>query len=142
MSTESINFFTEDISYPYEDKNETREWIEKVAEQEGFRTGDINLVFCSDSYLYDLNVKFLHHYTYTDIITFDLSEDNEVISGDIFISVERARENSGKYNVSHQHEIRRLLAHGILHLAGYGDKTDRDKALMRQKEDYYLSLHP
>ena len=142
MSTESINFFTEDISYPYEDKNETREWIEKVAEQEGFRTGDINLVFCSDSYLYDLNVKFLHHNTYTDIITFDLSEDEEVISGDIFISVERAGENSGKYNVSHLHEIRRLIAHGILHLAGYGDKTDREKALMRQKEDYYLSLHP
>ena len=142
MSTENINFFKEDISYLYEDKDETRAWIEKVAEQEGFRTGDINLVFCSDSYLYDLNVKFLHHNTYTDIITFDLSEDEEVISGDIFISVERARENSGKYNVSHLHEIRRLIAHGILHLAGYGDKTTQEKALMRQKEDYYISLHP
>lgn len=132
----------EDTSYLYEDKDETRAWIEKVTEQEGFKTGHINLVFCSDSYLYDLNVKFLHHNTYTDIITFDLSEDREVISGDIFISVERALENSGKYNVSHQHEIRRLIAHGILHLAGYGDKTKQEKALMRQKEDYYLSLHP
>lgn len=142
MSTEKINYFTEDISYLYEDKDKTRAWIEKVAKQEGFKTGDINLVFCSDSYLHDLNVKFLHHNTYTDIITFDLSDDEEMISGDIFISVERARENSGKYNVSHLHEIRRLIAHGILHLAGYGDKTDREKALMRQKEDYYLSLHP
>jgi rRNA maturation RNase YbeY len=142
MSAERIHYFTEDIAYLYKDKSITRKWIEKAAGQEGFKTGDINLIFCSDEYLHEINVKFLHHNTYTDIITFDLSEDKDVMSGDIFISVERARENSDKYNVPELKEIRRLIIHGILHLAGYRDKTKEEKALMRQKEDYYLSLHP
>jgi rRNA maturation RNase YbeY len=89
-----------------------------------------------------MNVKYLDHDTYTDIITFDLSEETDTISGDIFISVDRARENAKAYKTTLTQELRRLIVHGILHLLGFKDKTDGEKALMRQKEDYYLSLHP
>jgi rRNA maturation RNase YbeY len=139
---QKTNFFSEDTEYEYKGKKKSREWIVDVIHKEGSSPGDLNFIFCSDQYLYDMNVKYLDHDTYTDIITFDLSEETDTISGDIFISVDRARENAKAYKTTLTQELRRLIVHGILHLLGFKDKTDGEKALMRQKEDYYLSLHP
>jgi rRNA maturation RNase YbeY len=111
-----------------------------VIKEEGYREGAINFIFCSDKYLHDINVKYLKHNTLTDIVTFDMSENEDFISGDIYISIERARENAREFGVLLKNEVRRLIVHGILHLAGYGDKTPKEKTVMTQKEDYYLSL--
>ena len=102
----------------------------------------INFVFCSDKYLYELNIKYLEKDTYTDIITFDMTDNEDVIMGDIYISIERAKENARKYKQPCLKEIRRLMIHGVLHLIGYNDKDQNHKKLMTEKEDYYLSLHP
>jgi rRNA maturation RNase YbeY len=96
------------------------------------------LIFCSDEYLLDVNKKYLNHDYYTDIITFDYVED-KIISGDIFISSDRVRENANQFNVSFEMELFRIIIHGILHLLGYKDKTKKDKSLMTEKENFYLS---
>lgn len=102
----------------------------------------INYVFCSDKYLHSINVKYLSHDTYTDIITFPYHEEGEKIQSDIFISIERAKENSKKFNHSLREEIHRLLVHGLLHLIGYDDHSPNDKQQMTKAEDKYLSLRP
>ena len=135
-----IWFFAERTTYEHKGKGRTREWILRIIEGEGRRPGKINIIFCSDEALQEINIKYLKHSTLTDIVTFDLSEEEKVIEGDIYISVERARENALKFGVKPQDEIMRLIAHGILHLAGYRDKTTEDKGVMTRKEDYYLSL--
>jgi rRNA maturation RNase YbeY len=136
----SIWFFTEDIRYTFRGKGATRAWVINVIREEGYLGGDINIIFCSDAFLHEINVKYLKHNTLTDIITFDLSEREKEISGDIYISIERARENAKGLKVTLFNEVRRLIVHGILHLAGYRDKSPAEKAAMTQKEDYYLSL--
>lgn len=137
---ESIWFFTEEVNYVHPQKEATRAWIRSIIRNEGYRTGQINIIFCSDDYLHEINVKYLKHNTLTDIITFDLSESREEISGDIYISLHRAKDNARKFNVRIRHEIRRLIVHGVLHLTGYRDKAVKEKELMTRKEDYYLSL--
>ena len=137
---QNIWFFSEDVSYVHKGKNATRSWINNAIFNEGFSFGEINIIFCSDEYLSQINLKYLNHNTLTDIVTFDMSEKEDVISGDVYISVERARENCKKFDVRLDDEIKRLIIHGILHLAGYSDKAPEDKALMTRKEDYYLSL--
>jgi len=119
-----------------------RKWIGVVIGNENKLPGDLNFIFCSDDYLYKLNIEYLNHDTLTDIITFDLSEIEDEISGEIYISIERVKENSGKFNVSFYEELHRVIIHGILHLAGYNDKTPDEVSLMRKKEDYCLSLLP
>lgn len=104
--------------------------------------GSINFIFCSDEYLFQLNQKYLKHDTYTDIITFDSSVEETEISGDIFISLERVKENSKQFSGSFVKELHRVMIHGILHLLGYKDKSPKDKEAMSGKEDYYLSLLP
>lgn len=104
--------------------------------------GSINFIFCSDIYLLQINQQYLNHDNYTDIITFDNSELQLEISGDIFISIERVYENSKKFSGSFLSELYRVMIHGILHLIGYKDKSNKDKDAMRRKEDYYLSLLP
>ena len=108
----------------------------------GYKLEIINFIFCDDEYLHNLNVEYLDHDTLTDIITFDYTEKGGPISGDIYISKERAKENAKTYGQTLGKEIQRLLVHGVLHLLGYKDKTKKDKILMTSKEDYYLSLHP
>lgn len=100
----------------------------------------VNYVLCSDEYLLEMNRQYLEHDYYTDILTFDNSESDTEIEGDIFISFERVYENAGSESVSPDQELRRVLAHGVLHLCGYNDHTAEEKANMRKKEDYYLSL--
>ncbi|MCB0460671.1 MAG: rRNA maturation RNase YbeY, partial [Flavobacteriaceae bacterium] len=100
---------------------------------------DISYIFCDDDYLLDINVKYLKHNTLTDIISFDYTDDG-LISGDVFVSIDRVKENAEKFNVSFQDELHRVMIHGILHFCGYKDKTKEEEQLMRSKEDYYLSL--
>lgn len=139
-SGKTIWFFNEGSTYVLKKKGEIRTWMNRVIRQEGFRPGEVNVIFCNDEYLLEINIKYLNHNTLTDIITFDLSEIKGTLQGDIYISIERAKENAGKFGVSLRDEIRRLLVHGILHLAGLEDTSPEEKEQMTALEDYYLSL--
>ncbi|MFD1166030.1 rRNA maturation RNase YbeY [Sphingobacterium daejeonense] len=140
MALKDIQFFSEDIDFTVKDKQKIRTWIGETIKAEGFkRVGELSFVFCSDAYLLEINRQYLNHDTFTDIVTFDSSEDEDVIAGDIFISVERIRENASKFSVSEKDELNRVIIHGVLHLCGYYDKKKEEKALMTEKEDYYLS---
>ncbi len=141
-ATPTILFFTENISFRLNNKKGIRSWIKDCITNENKISGNINFIFCDDDYLLEMNQKYLGHDTYTDIITFDLSEDEYKISGDVFISIDRARENAFKYKTKLQEEVSRLIVHGILHLSGYDDQSADEKTLMTSKEDYYLSLLP
>lgn len=115
-------------------------WISSVISQEHLKEGEINYVFCDDDYLHKLNVEFLNHDTLTDIISFDYTM-GKLISGDIFISIERVKENAIEFGVGFFEELHRVIIHGILHFCGYKDKTDADKLTMRTKENYYLNTY-
>ncbi len=110
-----------------------------VAGSEVRRVGDISIIFCSDNYILDVNMRYLQHDYFTDIITFDYCEGDR-LSGDLFISVDSVRENALFYGTTFENELNRVMVHGILHLIGYDDHTDEEKKVMRSKEDYYLSL--
>jgi len=138
----TIHFFSENTKYQPTHKRALRKWIIESLLNEGFEAGNINIIFCSDEFLFDLNVQYLSHHSLTDIITFSYSEDLKITTGDIYISIDRARENARIYNVKLYKEVCRLIIHGILHLTGYDDKSPEDKTVMTSKEDYYLSLHP
>jgi len=114
-------------------------WISKVCITENYNLGDISLIFCSDEYLLDMNRTHLDHDYYTDIITFDYT-DNQIVSGDLFISIDRVRDNASDFNVSFEHELHRVIIHGVLHLCGYKDKSDDEEKLMRTKENNALSM--
>lgn len=140
MGLKDISFFSEDIVFTLKDKAKVRSWIADTIKAEGFkRIGELSFVFCSDSYLLDINKQYLNHDTYTDIVTFDSSEEDDVIAGDIFISVERTQENAVKYGVSATDELHRVIIHGVLHLCGYLDEKKEDKELMTSKENEYLA---
>lgn len=132
-------FFNEDRNYRLTQKSEIRNWLQSATQDHKRSVREINYIFCSDHYLHSINKRFLRHDNYTDIITFDYAED-ERIRADVYISIDRARENANTYGVSVPDEVHRLLIHGLLHLLGYTDKQPDDKALMSAKEEYYLSL--
>ncbi|MBK9329950.1 MAG: rRNA maturation RNase YbeY [Sphingobacteriales bacterium] len=115
-------------------------WIKSIAAKERFVIKELNYIFLSDVELLKINMDYLNHDTYTDIITFDNSGVKGQIEGDVFISLERVEENAGKFRVSFENELNRVLAHGLLHLCGYKDKTKKDAILMRQKEEESLVL--
>ena len=135
----AIQFFEEDISFKLKNKTGVRQWVTDTLAAEDFKLKELNYIFCSDAYLLQINQQYLDHDTYTDIVTFDNSEVDGVIVGDIFISVERIRENAQKFEQTEIDELHRVIIHGALHLAGYTDKTADDKKKMTQKEDFYLS---
>ena len=110
-----------------------------VAESEIKRLGDISIIFCSDNYILDVNLKYLNHDYFTDIITFDYCDKN-ILSGDLFISVDSVRENAIFFEVDFEEELRRVIVHGLLHLIGYDDHTEEGQKIMREKENYYISL--
>ena len=114
-------------------------WFGKICHTEGKLLGDVSVVFCSDTYLLELNKRHLQHDFFTDIITFDYSEGVRV-AGDLFVSVDRVYENADAYNVSRETELNRVSVHGILHLLGYKDKTPQEAAVMREKENEALAL--
>lgn len=140
MALRNISFFSEDTDYTLKEKAKVRAWIHAAIEAEGFsRVRELNFVFCSDDYLLDINKQYLDHDTYTDIVTFDSSEEEEVIAGDVFISIDRIRENAAKFKVSERDELHRVLIHGVMHLCGYLDKKKEDKERMTAKENEYLA---
>ena len=135
-----INFFNEDINFKLKDKRIFKTWLKKVAEKEGFKIRDLNYIFCSDMYLHKINLEYLNHDTYTDIITFDNSECQTDIEGDIFISVERIIDNSSLLKTSFEEEVKRVVIHGLLHLCGYDDHSVKDKVEMRRLESDYILI--
>ena len=135
-----IVFFNEDIDFKFQGKNKFKAWLKKVADKEGFNINNLNYIFCSDEYLHKINLAYLDHDTYTDIITFDNSEEESTIEGDIFVSIERVRENSQTLNTIFEEEVKRVIVHGLLHLCGYNDHTPEDKAEMRRLETEYILL--
>jgi|TARA_B100000768_G_C11221961_1_gene350959 rRNA maturation RNase YbeY len=120
--------------------NQNKKWLNQVISNEAKEEGDITYIFCDDDYLLEKNIRFLNHNTLTDVITFDYCEGNSV-GGDIFISIERVKENSEVFKVDFLTELNRVMVHGLLHLLGYKDKTERESNLMRKKENYYLSKY-
>jgi probable rRNA maturation factor len=136
----NINYFTEDVKFSVPNPRKTRTWLIESADAEGVEIGSINFVFCSDKYLLSLNSQYLKHNTLTDIITFDNSEERKHLEGDVFISIDRVKDNASKFHTSVEDELRRVMIHGVLHLVGFKDKTEKDKSQMRKREDHYLSL--
>jgi len=133
-----LYFHVEDIDFFLKNTDRLAAWIESVMKQEQQQMGTLNFIFCSDNYLHQLNVSYLDHDTLTDIITFPYNESS--ISGDLFISIERVRENAEVHSLSFADELHRVMIHGILHLCGYGDKTPAEAQAIRQKEDEALLL--
>ena len=131
--------FNYETSFELQDETRYENWLSEVIESEEKTEGEINYIFCDDAYLLEKNIEFLDHDTLTDIISFDYTMGN-LLSGDIFISVERVRENALEYNVPFDEELRRVMAHGILHYCGYKDKTEEDSTVMRVKEDEKIAL--
>jgi len=136
----SINFFEEDIRFKLKNKTKVKQWIKATIEAEGYILKELNYIFCSDQYLLQINQQYLDHDTYTDIVTFDNSDVDKIIVGDIFISIDRIRENAIKFNSGEVNELHRVIIHGALHLLGYQDKKAESKKIMTQKEDHYLDL--
>lgn len=134
-----VSYFYEDTKFQFKGKLLNNRWLKLVAESEIKRLGDINIIFCSDNYILDINLRYLQHDYFTDIITFDYCEGDR-LSGDLFISVDSVRENSIFYKTEFEEELHRVIVHGLLHLIGYDDHTEEDQKIMRSKENYYLSL--
>ncbi|MFA6261284.1 MAG: rRNA maturation RNase YbeY [Bacteroidia bacterium] len=140
--TKLIQFnFIDSKTSTLQHKTVLREWIHACILKEGFETGFISYNFTSDKYLLGLNKQYLNHDYFTDIITFDLTE-GKMISGDIYISLDRVKDNSHLLNEMFHVELYRVIIHGVLHLCGYGDKSVKDAKTMRKKENYYLALLP
>ncbi|ODM53417.1 rRNA maturation RNase YbeY [Elizabethkingia meningoseptica] len=134
-----INYFYENVSpISYEDKR--AKWLEDLILDEGKKPGDINYILCDDEYLLEINKQYLDHDYYTDIITFDYCK-GKIISGDIFLSLQRVLDNASMLETKQEEELNRVLAHGILHLCGYKDKTEEEQKLMRSKEDFYIGKY-
>lgn len=134
-----ISYYFQDTDFKFRDRRKTNEWLKLAAESEIRRIGNISIIFCSDNYVLDINQKYLQHDYFTDIITFDYCEGDR-LSGDLFISVDSVRENSVAFGTEFKDELNRVIIHGLLHLVGYDDHTEKDIKLMRSKENYYLSL--
>jgi rRNA maturation RNase YbeY len=138
MSKAAIHFFTEEISFTLKNKTIIRNWLRETISAEGYVLEELNFIFCSDDYLLGINQQYLDHDTYTDVITFDNSEAPKTIVGDIFISIDRIKENAKEFKHDFMDELCRVMVHGTLHLLGYPDKGKVAKKIMTEKEDHYL----
>jgi rRNA maturation RNase YbeY len=135
----TIDFASVEIEFALENTAKTKAWLKNIIEQEECQLHSLNFIFCSDEYLHQLNVDYLNHDTLTDVITFPYAEPPS-ISGDVFISIERVKDNAKQFAVPFSNELNRVMVHGVLHLCGYGDKTETEAKLMRKKEDDALTL--
>lgn len=131
--------FNYEIDFALENEDLYPDWIESIIESEGKILGEINYIFCDDEYLHQINVQYLDHDTLTDIISFDYTE-GDIISGDIFLSVERVQDNANDFQVSFEEELKRVMSHGVLHYCGYKDKSEADEQLMRTKEEEKIQM--
>ncbi|MBC5994138.1 rRNA maturation RNase YbeY [Pontibacter cellulosilyticus] len=135
-----IEFFSEDVEFELKNPNQVAEWINDIIEQHDQELVNLTFVFCSDDYLHEMNVSYLDHDTLTDIITFDNADEEGIIEGDIFISIDRVQDNAKDLGTTFENELHRVIIHGVLHLLGFKDKTEEQEALMRKQEDSSLSL--
>lgn len=135
----TILFYSEKLDFQLDAENAIRQWLKNVISQESATLGNINYIFMSDEQLLEKNIKFLKHDYYTDILSFQMNTDP--LEGDIFISVDRVKENAQSYNSTFQSELLRVIVHGLLHFIGYKDKSKEEIAEMRKKEDHYLSVY-
>lgn len=133
-----VSYFFEDTNFKFNIRRLTSQWLKFTAESEIKRIGQVNIIFCSDNYILDINQKYLQHDYFTDIITFDYCE-GKTLSGDLFISVDTVRENAIFYGTEFDDELNRVIVHGLLHLIGYDDHSEEDQKTMRSKENYYLA---
>lgn len=136
--TEAIQFVNEDVDFELGKKTLLRHWIQQIIQNENSHLASITYIFCSDEYLHQINLDYLNHDTYTDIITFSLSEDE--IESDIFISIDRVKENASQFNIDFHTELRRVMIHGVLHLCGFKDKTSEEQEHMTAKENEALNI--
>ncbi len=134
-----VRYYCEDIKFLLKNKIANNRWLKMVAGSEIRTLGDISIIFCSDNYILDVNIRYLHHDYFTDVITFDYCEGDK-LSGDLFVSIDSVRENAIEFGTEFDEELHRVMVHGLLHLIGYDDHTPEDRKVMRAKEDYYLSL--
>ncbi len=135
----NISFYSEEVDFDFDNHSNYIDWLLKTAQDESKVCGELSFVFCTDEYLHKMNVEYLNHDTLTDIITFDYSEEN-VVSGDIFISIDRVRENAVEFGSTFHVELLRVMSHGVLHYLGFKDKADQDVLVMRNQEDIAIKL--
>ena len=136
-----INFFSESISPRVAKKKVLKSWVQKIIASEDKTTGAISIILCDDGFLHNMNVKYLNHDTYTDIITFDYEEDLDVENNEVLISWDRVVENAKTFNECLKNELHRVCIHGLLHLAGHNDRSNKEKQKMRALEDMYINLY-
>ena len=136
-----IHFFTEGIKYQLKEKRRIVSWIEGIVNHEQKVGGEINFILTTDSFLQKINIKYLNTNTFTDIISFPFSEEEEIVSGDIYISIDRVKDNAIKYKVTVDDELRRIFVHGVLHLIGYNDISTNEKRRMTAMENKYLKIY-
>jgi probable rRNA maturation factor len=139
----AVNFFTENVAFPVLNRTKIRKWISLIAQNEDFKVGNISVVFVDDAYILQMNVDYLDHNYFTDIITFDytaITKSGKKVSGDLFISLDTILKNSQDYGVSFHNELCRVIIHGILHLSGYHDKSDAEFDQMKRKEEECLAI--
>ncbi|TAH18152.1 MAG: rRNA maturation RNase YbeY [Cytophagales bacterium] len=134
----AINFFTENISYNIKNKLILKKWLKQVISSHHYILNELNIILCSDDYLHEMNLKYLNHDTLTDVITFDNAEMPQQVEGDIFISIDRIRDNAQSLSLLTETELHRVMVHGTLHLLGFKDKTAQDKENMRKMENHWL----
>lgn len=135
-----INYFFEDTNFKFNKRRATSKWLKSAIALENKKLGDISIIYCSDDYLLEINKQYLSHDYYTDVITFNYCE-GDLISGDIFISVDTIKANAQEYGASFDNELCRVMVHGLLHLIGYDDDCESNQLIMRQKEDFYLERY-
>lgn len=135
-----VHFFTEDTDFQLDKEELIINWLNTVVAQENHKITTLNYIFCSDTYLHKINVEYLNHDTLTDIVTFHYSQTEGIVEGDLYISIDRVKENAKTLGTSFQNELNRVIIHGVLHICGYGDKTPAEKSIMRTKENEALAL--
>lgn len=138
----TIKFFFLSNTITLKDRKKLKYFLIKLLRSEGKKSSSINFIFCSDKYLLDINRRYLNHDYYTDIITFDLSSGSKSVEAEIYISTDRIRDNANNLSTTIKEEVLRVMFHGLLHICGYGDKSKKEKALMREKENYYIEKFP
>jgi rRNA maturation RNase YbeY len=136
----AINFFYEETQFKLPERQKRKTWLREIAKVESFKISELNYIFCSDEYLYQINVDYLNHDTLTDIITFDNSEKEKELAGDIFISIDRVNENAEKHKIDQSTELSRVISHGLFHLLGYKDKSKDEAIAIRAKEEFAIEL--
>lgn len=136
----AIRFFEEEVKFKLQNRNKYKRWLKTLALDEGFSVENLNYIFCTDEYLHKINLKYLQHDTYTDIITFDQSETPKKITAEIYISIDRIVDNAKSLQVTFEEELNRVISHGLLHLCGHADKSKSDKLNMRLKEETALGV--